>query len=568
MAQSKVGNLADPVPVREPVDIDDLFRPRVGRVVAVTRTVFALLSFIAVTLDPYPSPALPDFVYALLATYVLFAAGLSALHLLSRAIPKPLDDAALVVDILFVTALMFLTEGASTQFFVWFSFTLISTSLTRGWQMAALISTLLTAIYVSGSLGVAVVGPPDGSFQPRQFLIRTTYLVMTGVLFVYFSRTQQRVHEELARLFGWQRNAYALTQSAPLDHILHHACEVLTADRATIVWEQVGEDRIQITRLVDGQVRRNAASAFDRSLFDAADMICTNGSRSTDRPRRQDASPAVARTLSRLVDGKCILSAPVELEGGRARLLLSRDHPFDTDDRVIGRILAAQTGVALTRTLAAEISAKAEAADDRIRVARDLHDGILQSLTGTALQLHFLAQDHPDEQARARITALQDVLLAEQRELRSFIDRLRPSEAQDQKGRESGSELAALAASLSDQWRIQVRVTIDSSQIDLSQEMLFQVQQIMREAAANAARHGGASSLRIRFDEAQDQLFMTIEDDGRGLVVHGDYDDATVSEHLIGSRSLRERVASLNGSISLASSPYGLQIAIAIPVER
>lgn len=534
------------------LDMSEAFRPRVRRLVAVIRAFFAALSLLAIWLDPNQPSAFPALCYWLLAVYTAYSAVLAAFRFSSATAQGRWDDLLILVDVVVLSTVMFLTDGPTSPFFVWFNFILVSVMLTRGWRPAALVSLLLTGTYVFGSLLFVEVTGSDAAFQLNRFLIRSGYLAASGLMLAYYSREQDRLNREIARVFGWTGRTEAAPLS-PLEQALAHALDVLGADRALLLWEDSEEPGVHLARL--------DAHGFRRETLVEAPALDEEGDQLLDR-----GDPVAAEVVAAL--GRCaLLSYPVDIADGRARLFVGRERDFDADAFALGRLIAVQVATGLQRTAALDTLAEAVAMQDRVRVARDLHDGTLQSLAGTSLHLQAMLAAHPDLQPdlRARIERLQALLVDEQRQLRGFIDRLRPLRVAPAGPAPIAPELDALAARLAERWRIDVRCTVSPPDLLAPEAFRFELAQLIQEAVANAVRHGGAGAVQIEVARQGDTLAVAVRDDGTGVEPRGCFDAKAVKRQGLGSRSLAGRVEQLGGEMALDSRAGGLHVAITLP---
>src|SRR5439155_3887515 len=95
---------------------------------------------------------------------------------------------------------------------------------------------------------------------------------------------------------------------------------------------------------------------------------------------------------------------------------------------VIAELVGLLVEQAIDYSVSIRTATREAAQDERIRVARDLHDGLLQSFTGVVLQMetiHSLIEKQPAE-AQRMITDIEGVIMGDQRELRSYVEQLRP----------------------------------------------------------------------------------------------------------------------------------------------
>jgi signal transduction histidine kinase len=207
-------------------------------------------------------------------------------------------------------------------------------------------------------------------------------------------------------------------------------------------------------------------------------------------------------------------------------------------------------------------------AEERIRLARDVHDGVIQSLTGAALRLESARQLlGPDPEAAGRlIEGTQDLLLFEQRELRELIGDLAAPSSGSQAGAAGLAErLEKLGERMARHWDLRVELHDRLGQEAISDRLAHDVYRLVQEALVNASRHGRASraTVELRLDGAGVQV--TVADDGCGFPFHGDYDFAALTAAKLGPVSLKQRVAALGGSLEIASSAAGARLEVRLP---
>src|SRR5205085_705170 len=123
------------------------------------------------------------------------------------------------------------------------------------------------------------------------------------------------------------------------------------------------------------------------------------------------------------------LSAPLGGEAMSGRIFFDGRHDWSSDDLALAGIAARLFSAQIDQFGVQEQMRRTAVGDERIRVARDLHDGLLQSLTGVALQIQTLLQSTGDAALRDRLSAVQEIIADDQRELRSFVSQLRPQTA-------------------------------------------------------------------------------------------------------------------------------------------
>lgn len=209
-----------------------------------------------------------------------------------------------------------------------------------------------------------------------------------------------------------------------------------------------------------------------------------------------------------------------------------------------------------------------ELAELRLRTAMELHDGILQTLTGASFQIatarRLLRRD--PAAAESVLEALARSVSAEQQEMRLYVDEVKGG-SQIWTGRSAGiaGRVVEMLERVELIWGL--RTVPDIVLPDtLSPETGRRVLRIVQEAAVNAARHGGAKSIRVDVRVEGHEIHVRAMDDGHGFSFLGDYDDAALREKRLGPLALKHRVAAAGGRISIRSTPQGATLSVSIPL--
>jgi len=207
------------------------------------------------------------------------------------------------------------------------------------------------------------------------------------------------------------------------------------------------------------------------------------------------------------------------------------------------------------------------ASEERMRVARDLHDGLLQSFTGVVLQLetvHALLGHDPQEAARV-LTQVQAAIMSDQRDLRAFVESLRPRRRAELTF-DFAARLHDIRQRFEEQWGIEVAIHTGGVDPHVRGALGQETFRIVQEAVTNSARHGGATHVDVRLRTTDGNLVVDVTDDGVGLPITGRLTLNELRERGIGPASLRDRVAALNGQLTAESSDAGLRLEITLPL--
>lgn len=205
------------------------------------------------------------------------------------------------------------------------------------------------------------------------------------------------------------------------------------------------------------------------------------------------------------------------------------------------------------------------ALNERLRLARELHDGLLQALTGVALQLEAaqrLVEANPHD-ARAQIREIQGMIIDRQRELREWIETVRHPNQRTTPHAELAVVLNTLCGRVS-RWGPRVELAMHGVE-QIANHVGNHVYRIVEEGLSNVTRHACAHVARVEVRRCERVVRIVIADDGCGFPFRGRYDLATLEARRLGPESLKERVASLGGTLVLASTLSGSTLEIELP---
>ena len=191
---------------------------------------------------------------------------------------------------------------------------------------------------------------------------------------------------------------------------------------------------------------------------------------------------------------------------------------------------------------------------ERLRLARELHDEIGQTLTAVLLQLQHTARHTPSE-VRRELERAQETVQAGLDDLRGVARRLRP-EALDDLGLRTA--LIALASRVGEHTGLRVEHTVDPVLPALREEAELVVYRIAQEALTNAGRHAQADWVGLTVQAADDGgVVLRVRDDGRGLDGAGEG---------TGIRGMRERAVLVGADLRVGDRPEGgVEVMLRIP---
>ena len=239
------------------------------------------------------------------------------------------------------------------------------------------------------------------------------------------------------------------------------------------------------------------------------------------------------------------------------------DGPEFTDgDQELVEMFALHAGIAIQNARLHQDVHQLAVIDERLRISRDLHDGIIQSIYAVSLSLEDvsdLIQDNPAE-AVARVDRSIDRLHTTIGDIRTFIVGPGPEAGDGISGAIESVARELFAGSATE-------LSLDYSGAAardgrVSPEAAHELVQIAREALSNAARHSGAQSATLSLRLEGGTAELEVEDDGSGF----DPTQRFGSGHF-GLANLRDRAAAINGTLSIDSAPgKGTRIIVRLPV--
>src|SRR6266480_3335665 len=412
----------------------------------------------------------------------------------------------------------------------------------------------LTAATFAGGAGLAFLGDRNRRFASQiEFFSRlnATIQVDQGL-----AESLRMFLEELATTFG--------------------------AEEALLLYRDTDLERIFLWRLKAGESERLVPESMplsrtDGFLLDDMDAtICWNslaGSGSGLGWDRRDGR--ALKNLPRLPgpaqqELKVTSFATVAFEqGGQATgriFLLNCRKPFQKQDLAWFENIAAHISPALENIfLLRHLRARAIEAE-RSRIARDLHDGILQTLLSIEIQLDVMRRRLPaaPDQVVSGLASLQQTVRNEGAELRQTVTDLRPLRVQS-------ADLVDLMRGFAERYRnestIALDLLIDSAQLRAPDRVCREIFQIYREALNNIKKHAKASHVVVKLSQDDSRLVLVVDDNGEGFSFAGRFTADELDRLRLGPISIKERSRTVGGVLTVESNPgHGARLTIEVPL--
>lgn len=349
-------------------------------------------------------------------------------------------------------------------------------------------------------------------------------------------------------------------ENSLLAGIAEHARDLARADSATILTAGSTPGELLVAAAagahaaqVEGQ-SVPAAESISGEVMESGRPLVTEDAGAHGRAyqpiiRRGHVGPAIFVPLR--VRGRATGTLMVaNLTGGRR---------FDEGTVKLVETFADQASVAMELARAQADVRRVGLMDERERIAKELHDGVIQSLFAVGMGLQGTALITASPEQAARIEGAVGELDRVIRDLRNYIFGLRPGILAD---RQLDQALRSLGEEVQARSRLNVVVEVDSELAASLSGRSQEIVQLTREALSNVARHANAKNSAVRLARAGGNATLVIEDDGSGFEPRQDGQGN-------GLRNMRERAASLGGKLRISSKRgQGATIRVTFPAPK
>ena len=343
-----------------------------------------------------------------------------------------------------------------------------------------------------------------------------------------------------------------------LESIAEHAQKLAGADSATIVIRTATPGELVISAATGARARElhGQAIPIEGSISGA---VMQNGEGLTVDDLSAD--PRAFQPTAKLGRHGPAFFVPLRVPGGVTGTLmvanLKGGKSFTRHTRQLVESLADAASVAIEYDRAQSELRRLGLLEERERIAKDLHDGIIQSLFAVGMSLQGTALMAGNRDVGVRLETAVEELDSVIRDLRNYIFGLRPGiladRQLDQALRDLGEQMAARS-------RETVEVTVDAELAARLSSRSADIVQLTREALSNVARHAQARRASVQLERRGPQAVLTVEDDGVGFAANTDSGGN-------GLRNMRERAAKLGGTLEVSTAAgKGTTIRVAFPV--
>jgi len=557
------------------------------RILSTARVVLALTSVLAFQ---YNSSRFqyPNLINALLLLYC--AHSLALMGTLWFRTKSEFRSSALVhtTDLLWPTVISLVTNGPSSPFFLYFVFAILAAAFR--WGLRESLLTVVGALAaMTADAKILTFGPMarlfESHFDANLFVVRAVYMVILAFLVGSLAESEKQRRTEalsIAQISSEVRVDAGL--KGTLQAVLHQVLNLFGARQLVLVAGDPGSLRANLWRV---------------ERLESGDVVFSWGHLDPDEWRRYTfelPAPEAAAWLRRN-DRSAIL---LDREGNRVRgtrsllpagfapqhsfdLLLSIGIPsmpdisarlFLFDPKLGGRAeeqlrflqyLTHQISPAVYNVYILRRLRSRAASVERGRVARELHDGMVQSLHAIAFRLYALRTSSRvlSRECEQELLDIQELVQNETTSLRTLIHQLKPVDFDPR-------HLVDFLAGVIERYRyetgIEAKFVCDVADVTLRPQACREVAGIVQEALANVLKHSGAGNVLVRLSAEAGIWILSIEDDGRGFAFSGKLSQAELEKIRGGPLVIKDRVRSLGGELTIESKPgQGARLVITFP---
>lgn len=527
-----------------------------GRVIAGGRLLLACLFLVAVWTESGQPTRAHGAAYALLVAYAAWSLGVTLLVWNNWWNDARLAAPAHVIDVAVFMIMLYTTEGYASPYYTFFIFILLAAAIRWGWRETAITAAAIIAVYFAA--GLLLGDSPQ--FQSERFIIRTGQLFVISAILVWFGANHW---------VAWPRFRLAGNDAGPrtgnsFDAALQAGMAAAGADRGLLLWREAAEPNIVVIQEPKGSPGSLRVTALPELpgalLFDIRkDRVLMRADASRWRFLR--ASAALSPGFSDLAGEGSGLAVPLAAGTIEGLVIFQDVKMLSTDLLDIAPQLSRDMAARLQETALFASAEERSMAKARVAVARDLHDSVVQFLAGLGFQLEALNRSPEAAGALSKtLTELKEAVMTEQRHLRAFIRGLKTGGPVSL--RTLSRDCDSLCDLLARQWSIECGFAGMSGPGSVPMSTQLDVHHLVREAVANAARHGRASQVRVSLSREDGGIGLTVEDDGSGFAA-----GTNAGGDIAVPASLSGRVREAGGEIGVTSAPGNTKVVIRLPVE-
>ena len=560
---------------------------RVEHVLAFSRLFLALTSLVAWEIHPVASGPYYHFGQFILLGYIAHSLLLLALLRIHRVPTRGFVVWAQVSDIAWPALLCLFADAPNSIFFIFFLFAMLAAAFRWGF-----VETMTTAMIGTGLLlfqaAVVRYGPPllrhmlSTNVDAPRLVLRCGFLLLTGFLLGFLAEGEKELRAEidltnrllsLSRVGG--RFAVALHDALlELGQVFdsQQVYEVVRQSSTGRVYRWVtmaSPERPVATReIAPDQQPAELMRGYPHTFY-----MHSTGQKQKNRIAALDDE-------GRRLDESQLQHLPMPVPGAHSVLVVSHEMGRDWTGRFVvvngyvgrrrelelrfAQNIMRQVGPALYSVYLFRHFRSRAGAVERARVARELHDTVIQSLISIEMQIDVLRRRGTnDSQLPSELQRVQGLLRQEVLNLRELMQTMRPPDVGPHQFLDF---IAQLVERFSRDTGVAARFVSELQEVTLPAATCRELARVVQEGLVNIRKHSGAQSAMVHFGSQNGAWKLVIDDDGKGFPFTGRFTLSELDDFRRGPTVIKERVRAVGGDMVLESSPgHGSKLEITIP---
>jgi signal transduction histidine kinase len=583
---------------RERITPDPSETRRIERWLAIARVFLAGSTLLAIRMDPTETLGHSWAAYGLFVFYL--ANGILIMMLLRRRQQSTPAFRLLVHagDIVWPALISIFAEGPRTPFFLFFFFALAAATYRWGlWETLGTAAAEVALLWIEritlrhfltpgGTLpwsrftGLHVNLP---EFQAERLFMLSIYLLVMGLLLGYLAEQQKHLRAEksvINRILSRVRVEAGL--SGTMQQIFSEVGSMYGVSQVLLASQEAHSHRVFLgemngsnnglseLRWMDPTPNKSAAY-----LAEFPGEVCHAGF-ANGRPSvlalDHEGMPLptdleALRHLHELHPFNSVLVLPF-LFGEEWRGCVFLFNPHWRGDRQeelrFLQSLMRQAGPAIYNVYLLHRLRRRAGAAERVRLARELHDGAVQSLIAVEMQVDVLRrQAESGKEVGGELGRIQSLLREEVLKLRELMQQMKSIDVDSQR-------LLGVLNDTVERFRretgINARFVTDIEDLDMPQRVCRELLRIVQEGLVNVRKHSGARHALVRLASSQDRWNLTVEDDGKGFPFAGRFSQEQMEQLGRGPTVIKERVRLIAGELTVESTPgQGTRLEVTVP---
>ena len=374
---------------------------------------------------------------------------------------------------------------------------------------------------------------------------------------------RRRVADALRDVLAVTNQERSLEQS--LDYIVRQAGMLLGADGCAVFHADKDENSLYLQNSYGlppeyASIEERELSSDEpigRSIIESMSQTAPNLSGLSEAPAYVNSGGANYFALLHTNGIKSLMSLPLYVQGeiyGALALFYKQHHDFSDENIDLGVTYADQAGLVIENAHLRSQAEEAAVAEERSRIARDLHDSVTQTLFAATIIADVLPRlwERKPEQGLQRLQELHQLNRGALAEMRTMLLELRPTMLDNA---DLGEVMEYLVAATSNRARVPVNLTIEGDASQLPNEVRVALYRVAQEALNNVFKHANASKASVELHIEPDDAQLTVTDDGSG------FEAQEVAGNHVGLRIMHERVGEIGAKLTITSEPdAGTQI--------